>query len=83
MGIPSVNIGPRQRGRPRAPSVIDCGEDATVIAAALAQALSPDMRQLASQRLTPYGTSGAAHRIAAVLRQVSLDGIVMKRFQDQ
>jgi UDP-hydrolysing UDP-N-acetyl-D-glucosamine 2-epimerase len=83
MGIPSVNIGPRQRGRPRAPSVIDCGGDAADIAAALAKALGPDMRQLACQRQTPYGTAGAARRIAAVLRQVSLEGILMKRFHDQ
>jgi UDP-N-acetylglucosamine 2-epimerase (non-hydrolysing) len=82
MGISSVNIGPRQRGRPRAPSVIDCDENAGEIAAALSRAMSSKMQEIASRRETPYGSSGASHRVAEELRMTKLDDILMKRFHD-
>jgi len=80
---PSVNIGDRQAGRLRAPSVIDCGPTSDGIAAAIGQALSPDMAAIASAGRTPYGDGAASQRIASTLRSVSLDGILIKRFHDQ
>lgn len=53
-GIPTVDIGIRQRGRIAAPSVIHCGTSAGEIAAAIAKALSPDMRRLAARKENPY-----------------------------
>lgn len=82
MGIPTVNIGPRQRGRPRAPSVIDCNENAEDIHAALSRAMSSKVQEIASLRETPYGSSGAGHRVAEKLRMIKLDDILMKRFRD-
>ena len=43
-GIPTVDIGPRQRGRIAADSVIHCNCDATAIAAAISEALSRGRR---------------------------------------
>lgn len=80
MGTPTVDIGARQRGRPRAPSVLHCEADAPALRAAVAQALSPTHRALAAQRQTPYGEAGAAERIAAVLRSHPLEGLLDKRF---
>lgn len=82
MGIPTVNIGPRQQGRPRAPSVIDCDENTRDIALALSQSMSSDFKALASRRETPYGIPGAGKRVAEVLRRVNLESILMKRFYD-
>jgi UDP-hydrolysing UDP-N-acetyl-D-glucosamine 2-epimerase len=82
LGVPTVNIGPRQRGRPRAPSVIDCGETAPEIEAAMRKALSEDFARIAARRETPYGTAGAATRIKDVLLSHPLDGILLKRFFD-
>lgn len=82
MGIPTVNIGARQQGRPRAPSVIDCVENTRDIALALSQAMSSDFKALASRRETPYGIQGAGKRVAEVLRRVNLESILMKRFYD-
>lgn len=82
MGIPTVNIGPRQQGRPRAPSVIDCDENTRDIALALSQAMSSDFKALASRRETPYGIQGAGKRVAEVLRRVDLESILVKRFHD-
>ncbi|MDY0744258.1 UDP-N-acetylglucosamine 2-epimerase [Paucibacter sp. R3-3] len=72
MGVPTLDIGSRQQGRLRAPSVLHCGEDLDAIRAALAQALSDDHRRLAQDRDTPYGRPGAARRIVDVLESVSL-----------
>lgn len=57
-GIPTVNIGLRQQGRPRAPSVIDCTASLASIRAAVAQALSPRFRAQAARRENPYAEKG-------------------------
>ncbi len=53
-GIPTVNIGMRQDGRDRAPSVIDCGDSADDIRRAIARALSPEFRDIAAKACNPY-----------------------------
>jgi UDP-hydrolysing UDP-N-acetyl-D-glucosamine 2-epimerase len=82
MGTPTVDIGERQQGRPRASSVVHCAATAEEIRVAVTQALSPAHRALSAQRVTPYGTSGAAERIAAVLRSHPLEGLLIKRFHN-
>lgn len=82
LGTPTVDIGERQRGRLRAPSVIHCAATRRAIATAVREALSPAHRMCAERRETPYGTPGAAERIAAVLRAHPLEGILIKRFHD-
>lgn len=82
IGVPTVNVGQRQQGRLRAPSVIDCAPVREEIRAALDTACSPDFQALARERRSPYGTPGAGARIAGLLRQTSLDDILLKRFHD-
>lgn len=72
MGISSVDIGSRQLGRLRAPSVIHCSEDTDSIRLALTRTLTKEQRELAGRRETPYGRAGAARRIVDVLEVVSL-----------
>lgn len=78
----TVNIGDRQRGRLKASSVIDCEETEGAIFSAVTRALSPEFQELAATSTSLYGTGGTAKRIAEVLRNVSLDGIVRKSFYD-
>ena len=82
MGTPTVNIGIRQGGRLRAPSVIDCDEQAGAIRGAINQALSPAFQALAKRRESPYGGPGAAARMIQVLKTTPLDSILLKRFHD-
>lgn len=63
LGIPTVNIGDRQKGRPRAASVIDCPPERTAIMAAIQNAFATDCRGV----VNPYGDGNAAERIRAVL----------------
>lgn len=81
-GVPTVNIGDRQRGRLRAPSVIDCAEDRSAIGAALEAALSPAMQAVAARRESPFGAPGCAGRVHAVLRDWPLEGLLKKQFHD-
>lgn len=82
-GVPTVNIGDRQRGRLKADSVIDCRSDEESIAAALTKALSPSHRKIAASAENPYGAPGASVRIKDALRDALLDdSMLMKRFFD-
>ena len=82
-GTPTVNIGPRQTGRLRAASIIDCAERADEIAAAIRAARDPAFRRRAAACLPPYGRPGdAAGRIIAELRAVPLESLRVKPFHD-
>lgn len=72
IGVPTVDIGPRQQGRLRAPSVLHCGESAAEIRQALDKALSTDHRAIAARRESPYGRPGAAQRIVDLLATIDL-----------
>lgn len=63
VGVPTVDIGPRQKGRLRAPSVIHCGESVAEIRQALDTALSAGHRAIAARHESPYGQPGASRRI--------------------
>lgn len=79
----TVNIGERQGGRLRAPSVIDCADTPAAIAAALRKALDPAWRRRALRGLSPYRAPGSpSRRIAAVLRKADLGALRVKRFHD-
>jgi GDP/UDP-N,N'-diacetylbacillosamine 2-epimerase (hydrolysing) len=82
LGVPTVNIGDRQKGRLRSASVIDCDEGEAEIIAALQRALDPAFRQIVEGAGTPYGDGKAAPRIARVLLDYPLDGLLQKRFHD-
>ena len=80
---PTVNIGARQKGRVRAPSVIDCAEDREAIQGAIDRALSPEFTAIADAGVSPYFRDGkAGQKISSILREFDLTGIIQKRFHD-
>jgi UDP-N-acetylglucosamine 2-epimerase (non-hydrolysing)/GDP/UDP-N,N'-diacetylbacillosamine 2-epimerase (hydrolysing) len=82
MKIPTVNIGTRQGGRLRAPSVLDCAEDAGSIRRAIQKACSPEFRAIAREGVSVYGHGNASRRIVDILRTTPLSGIEIKHFHD-
>lgn len=80
---PTVNIGPRQQGRLRGASVIDCKETTEAIVDAIATALTPEFVARVCSEESRYGDGHAAPRIASVLAKVDLAGITVKRFHDR
>ena len=83
LGVPTVNIGTRQQGRERGPNVLDAGNDRGEIREALNIALYDDaFKAVVGRRFNPYGDGQAAARIVRVLKMVSLDNLIQKRFCD-
>lgn len=83
-GSPSVNIGRRQEGRLRGPTVIDCGADVDAIADAVEQALGHEMQALAAQKKNPYAAHGydIARAILDILLGTDLGSLRNKVFHD-
>ena len=76
--LPVVNVGIRQQGRERAANIIDAPADTNAICAALTQALDPAFRAGLRGMANPYGNGTAAVRIANVLANVPLEGLLIK-----
>jgi GDP/UDP-N,N'-diacetylbacillosamine 2-epimerase (hydrolysing) len=82
LGVGTVNIGDRQRGRLKAASVIDAPPQRDAIMAAVRQLYSPAFKQRLTAVRNPYGDGGACERVVEVLQQTPLDSILKKRFFD-
>ncbi|MBA3935957.1 MAG: UDP-N-acetylglucosamine 2-epimerase (hydrolyzing) [Planctomycetes bacterium] len=82
LGRPTVNVGTRQRGRLRAPSVIDCAEDEAAIVGAIRVAASPGAQRQAAEKISPYGHGGVAEKIVAVLLATDFPALTVKPFHD-
>jgi UDP-hydrolysing UDP-N-acetyl-D-glucosamine 2-epimerase len=82
LGVPSVDIGPRQSGRTRGDSVISCGDDTHEIVAAIRRALSPEFRRLAAGVSNPYDQPGTTARIVRELVSSDLTRAMNKTFHD-
>ena len=79
---PTVNIGARQKGRLRYPSVIDCSEETETIADALRKVVSEEFRRAWGYMEIPHADGEISSRIKNILRDIPLDGLFQKRFQD-
>jgi len=78
----TVNIGDRQRGRIKSTSVVDCDESADSIIDALKKVLSPEVKSSLSNVVSLYGEGNASINIKEILKNISLDNIIMKKFHD-
>lgn len=83
-GIPTINIGDRQKGRLQASSVIDCDPTEPEIRRAISLALSDEIRSLAKNTVNPYGDGNTSSKIIDVIRDyLTNDKIqMMKKFFD-
>lgn len=82
LSTPTVNIGPRQRGRIRAASVVDCEEEREEIVEAIHTVLRKDFKSYFRDFTSPYGKAGASVRIKEKLKNLSLEDVLMKTFYD-
>lgn len=79
-GVPTVNIGVRQKGRLAASSVLDCEPTAADIKRALDEALSTQFAASCKTTINPYGQGNASEAIISVLE--NFDGTSNKSFYD-
>jgi len=68
-GIPTVNIGDRQKGRILSDSVISCAPETGHIIAAMKKALSADFVSRCHRARNPYGNGTAAQKICRLLKR--------------
>lgn len=78
-GIPTVNIGDRQRRRLHAKSVIDCGNEKEQVEAALEKALSDEFLSGIAGEKNPYEGKQTADKIYRIITEALSSGIHMKK----
>jgi UDP-N-acetylglucosamine 2-epimerase (non-hydrolysing) len=81
-GLPVVNVGSRQHGRPQPANVLQSSNDAQEIATAIGRALSPAFRTSIDRLENPYGDGRAAARIVDILKHLELSLLPRKAFHD-
>ena len=80
---PTVNVGDRQAGRPRAASVIDTANEVDAIVAALELAVSPSFGDVCDTAVNPYRAGQAGPLIASTLVDTDPAEVATKRFVDR
>jgi len=83
-GIPTVNIGSRQRGRIRGKSVIDCQPEEKDILRAMELAVSDTFRKRAAISINPYGNGNSSGLICKKIKDFLIPGRInlKKKFYD-
>ena len=76
----TINIGNRQAGRLRVPSIVDCDPQKKSILDAFATVYSPSFQEQLSCIQSPYGTGNTAEKIIKILKTVTLSALIKKRF---
>lgn len=79
-GIPTLDIGDRQKGRIASDSVVHCGTDKQEIVDGLIRALSDEQKEKAKKCLNPYEKVNTTHAILEVLKNYPLDNLAHKSF---
>lgn len=67
-GIPTINIGDRQKGRLMADSIINCNIDKNSICDAINKALNVEFREKAKKTVNPYGSGNTSYKILKVIK---------------
>ncbi len=81
-GVPTVNIGIRQKGRPCASSVISTGSSAGEIVKGIQLAISPDFKLISKNAINPFGVAGASRKIVQIIKDTDISNLQRKSFYD-
>lgn len=83
-GIPTINIGDRQKGRLQADSVINCEPTKEAIVEAVSIALTKECQNKTRKTVNPYGDGNTSDRIVATLEDFLLNERIAlkKKFYD-
>lgn len=83
-GVPTVNIGDRQRGRLQASSIINCDNKREDIRKAIDLALSEDFAQIAHKTVNPYDNGDTSNMVVNVIKEYINDNKIdlKKKFYD-
>jgi GDP/UDP-N,N'-diacetylbacillosamine 2-epimerase (hydrolysing) len=82
MKIGTINIGDRQKGRIQASSILNCAAKESEISKSLEVMYSEDFKAKIKSTINPYGTGGSSGKIVRILKEIELEGLIMKSFND-
>ena len=80
LGIPTLNIGDRQKGRVICDSIISCHSNKDSIRNGLKKVLSEEMAEIAKEVRNPYEKENTAQSIFNVIKSYSLNNLTQKSF---
>lgn len=80
--VPTINIGDRQKGRKRYPSVIDCNEDKQQLLSAIQSLRDSKFLQKIQSMEIPHTDGKIAITMKDMLKQAELSNICQKKFYD-
>ncbi len=80
--IPTVNIGDRQTGRLKPPSVIDTGTDVKAITEGIRKAFLPSFVTSSKKKSYVYGKGDTAPKILRIIQRIGKPASVKKTFHD-
>ena len=69
-GVPTVNIGDRQKGRIQAQNIINCQVETEAIVNAIRKGLDEQFKDYAADAVNPYGEGHASEQIVKIIKQV-------------
>jgi GDP/UDP-N,N'-diacetylbacillosamine 2-epimerase (hydrolysing) len=79
-GVPTINIGDRQKGRLQADSVINCMPETTSIIEAIEHALQKDVQIKARKVVNPYGDGQTSKKVVNTIKEFLLgDKVDLKK----
>jgi UDP-N-acetyl-D-glucosamine 2-epimerase, UDP-hydrolysing len=83
-GVPTINIGDRQKGRLQADSVINCESITKEINKAITLALTKEFKNKAHNTTNPYGDGNTSGKIVGVIKDFLLNDKIdlKKKFYD-
>lgn len=81
-GIPTLDIGNRQKGRIAAESVLHCGNDACSIIEGMQQVLSGVFREQVKHVSNPYEKKDTTKNIYKIISTYPLENLKQKKFYD-
>lgn len=70
LGVPTLDVGIRQRGRECSPSVVHCACDRDSVAGGLETIISPEIADIASRRENPYYRPDVPHAMLDAIRHL-------------
>ena len=82
LGIPTINIGDRQKGRIQTSSIINCEPTTLSINAAFELLYSTKFQSSLTNIIHPYGEGKAGKKIANILKDIKLPKNIKKTFFD-
>lgn len=79
-GIPTLNIGDRQKGRIAADSILHCSTTEQAITEGLRQILSPSFIERVKHITNPYEKEGTTNAILQIIKSCDLKILIQKSF---